>query len=64
MNTLFAFLENFNVSNLIKIYDESGNLIFNGQMGDVPQKITNMTSVIRGTAIWEDGYLKVNVKKY
>ena len=64
MNTLFAFLENFNVSNLIKIYGESGNLIFDGQMGDVPQKITNMTSAIRGTAIWKDGYLKVKVKKY
>ena len=62
MSKLFTFLENFDVDNLIKIY-EDGNLIFDGKMGDVPQRITNMMSVIRGTAKWKGDYLEVSVKK-
>lgn len=63
MSKLFTFLENFNVSNLIKIYDEDDNLIFEGEIGDVPQKISNMMSVIQGTAMWRSSYLEVKVKK-
>lgn len=62
MSKLFTFLENFDVENYIKIY-EDGNLIFDGKMGDVPQRITNMMSVIRGTAKWKGNYLEVSVKK-
>ncbi len=62
MSKLFTFLENFDVDNLIRIY-EDGNLIFEGQMGDVPQRITNMMSVIRGTAKWKGNYLEVLVKR-
>ena len=62
MSKLFTFLENFDVDNLIKIYEDE-NLIFDGKMGDVPQRITNMMSVIRGTAKWKGGYLEVSVKK-
>lgn len=62
MSKLFTFLENFDVDNLIKIY-EDGKLIFEGQMGDVPQRITNMMSVVRGTARWKGNYLEVTVKK-
>lgn len=62
MSKLFTFLENFDVDNLIKIY-EDGNLIFEGKMGDVPQRITNMMSVVRGTARWKGEYLEVTVKK-
>ncbi len=62
MSKLFTFLENFDVSNLIKIY-EDGNLIYEGQMGDVPQRITNMMSVVRGTAKWKGEYLEVAVKR-
>lgn len=62
MSKLFTFLENFDVDNLIKIY-EDGSLIFDGKMGDVPQRITNMMSVIRGTAKWKGDYLEVSVKK-
>ena len=62
MSKLFTFLENFDVENYIKIY-EDGNLIFDGKMGDVPQRITNMMSVIRGTAKWKGNYLEVTVKK-
>ncbi|MBO6230542.1 MAG: hypothetical protein J6O50_08225 [Ruminiclostridium sp.] len=63
MSKLFTFLENFEISNLIKIYDEDNNLLFEGEMGDVPQKITNMMSVIRGTAKWKGDYLEVKVKR-
>lgn len=63
MSKLFTFLENFDVTNLIKIYDENYNLIYDGEMGNVPQKITNTTSVIRGTAIWKGNYLEVRVRK-
>ena len=63
MSKLFTFLENFDISNRIKIYDENDNLLFEGEMGDVPQKITNMMSVIRGTAIWKGDHLTVKVKK-
>ena len=62
MSKLFTFLENFDVDNLIKIY-EDGNLIFDGKMGDVPQRITNMMSVVIGTAKWKGDYLEVSVKK-
>ena len=62
MSKLFTFLENFDVDILIKIY-EDGSLIFDGKMGDVPQRITNMMSVIRGTAKWKGDYLEVSVKK-
>ena len=62
MSKLFTFLENFDVENLSKIY-EDGNLIFEGKMGDVPQRITNMMSVIRGTAKWKGEYLEVTVKR-
>ena len=63
MNRLFDFLEKFEISNLIKICDENDNLLFEGEMGDVPQKITNMMSVIRGTAKWTGDHLTVKVKK-
>lgn len=62
MSKLFTFLENFDVNNLIKIYEDE-NLIYEGQMGDVPQRITNMMSVVRGTAKWKGGYLEVSVKR-
>lgn len=61
MSKLFTFLENFDTENLIKIYDENDNLLFEGMMGDVPQRITNMMSVIRGTAKWQGDYLYVKV---
>jgi len=63
MSRLFTFLENFDISNKIRIYDENDQLLFEGEMGDVPQKITNMMSVIRGTAIWTGEYLTVKVRK-
>ena len=63
MSKLFTFLENFDTENYIKIYDESGELIFDGKMGDVPQRISNMMSVIRGTVVNNRDYLTVKVKK-
>ena len=62
MGKLFTFLENFDVENPIKIYEDE-NLIFDGKMGDVPQRITNMMSIIKGTAKWKGEYLEVMVKK-
>lgn len=63
MGKLFTFLENFDIGNKIKIYDENHNLLFEGEMGDVPQKIKNRMSVIRGTAIWRKDYLEVKVRR-
>ncbi len=63
MSKLFTFLENFDTENDIKIYDESGLLLFDGKMGDVPQRISNMTNVIRGTVVNGGGYLMVKVMK-
>lgn len=63
MSKLFTFLENFDTENLITILDESGNILFDGKMGDVPQRITNMMSVIRGTAVYQGSCLTVKVKK-
>ncbi|MBO6108227.1 MAG: hypothetical protein J6P16_02355 [Eubacterium sp.] len=63
MSKLFTFLENFDISNRIRIFDADGNVIYEGLMGDVPQKITNQMSVIRGTAIWKGDILEVKVKK-
>ncbi len=63
MSTLFTFLENFDTENNIKIYDESGELLYEGKMGDVPQRISNMMSVIRGTVVNKGSYLTVKVKK-
>ena len=63
MSKLFTFLENFDMENNIKIFDESKNLLFEGKIGDVPQRISNMMSVIRGTVINQGTYLSINVKK-
>lgn len=63
MSKLFTFLENFDVENSIKIYDESGILLFDGKIGDVPQRISNMMSVIRGTVVNEGRFLSIKVKK-
>lgn len=63
ISELFSFLENFEITNKIRILDSEANVLFEGEMGDVPQKITNMMSVIRGTAIWKGEYLEVKVKK-
>ena len=63
MSKLFTFLENFDINNKIGIFDVDGNLIFEGFMGDVPQKVTNQMSVIRGTAVWKGDYLEVKVKE-
>ena len=63
MSKLFTFLENFDTENNIKIYDESGELLYEGKMGDVPQRISNMMSVIRGTVMNNGSYLSVKVKK-
>lgn len=63
MSKLFTFLENFDTENNIKIYDESGELLFEGKMGDVPQRISNMMSVIRGTVMNNGDYITVKVKK-
>ena len=49
MSKLFTFLENFDIENKIKIIDEKQNVLFEGQIGDVPQKISNQMSVVRGT---------------
>ena len=49
MSRLFTFLENFDIENNIKIIDEKQNVLFEGQSGDVPQKIGNQMSVVRGT---------------
>ena len=63
MSKLFTFLENFDTENNIKIYDESDELLYEGKMGDVPQRISNMMSVIRGTVVNNGSYLTVKVKK-
>ena len=49
VSKLFTFLENFDIENKIKIIDEKQNVLFEGQIGDVPQKISNQMSVVRGT---------------
>ncbi len=63
MSKLFTFLENFDTENSIKIYDESNNILFEGKIGDVPQRITNMMSVVRGTVVNHGKYLTLIVKK-
>lgn len=63
MSKLFTFLENFDTENSIKIFDEAENLLFEGKMGDVPQRISNMMSIIRGTVVNAGEYLIVKVKK-
>ena len=62
MYELFFFLENFDTENKIKIYDESDNLLFDGKIGDVPQRISNMMSVVRGTVVNHGTFLTAKVK--
>lgn len=52
-----AFLYNFDVSNLTKIYDQNDNVIFEGRIGEVPRKIMNMASIIKGTATFKNEHL-------
>lgn len=63
VSKLFTFLENFDINNNVKIYDESDNLLFDGKIGDVPQRISNMMSVIRGTVVNKGNYLTIKVKR-
>ena len=60
---LFTFLEHFDINNEIKILDETDAPIFEGKIGDVPLRITNMSSVIRRTAVNHGEYLTVKVKR-
>ena len=61
-SSLFTFLECFDIENFIKIFDESGALIYDGKVGDVPQRITNMKSVVSGTVVNKGTHLVVKVK--
>lgn len=63
MGKFSAFLNNFDVSNLIKIYDQDDNVIFEGRIGEVPQTIMNTASVIKGTATFKNEHLVIKVKK-
>ncbi len=63
MSKLFTFLENFDTENSVKIIDITGEILFEGKIGDVPQRITNMMSVIRGTVINHGAFFEVTVKK-
>lgn len=62
MGKFSAFLNNFDVSNLIKIYDQDDNVIFEGRIGEVPQTIMNMASGIKGTATFKNEHLVIKVK--
>ena len=62
MGKFSAFSNNFDVSNLIKIYDQDDNVIFEGRIGEVPQTIMNMASVIKGTATFKNEHLVIKVK--
>ena len=62
MSNLFTFLENFDVNTPVEIY-ENGAAIFSGVVGDVPQRISNMTSVVRGTTKFVNGCMIIDVKK-
>lgn len=62
MGKFSAFLNNFDVSNLIKIYDQDDNVIFEGRIGEVPQTIMNMASVIKRTATFKNEHLVIKVK--
>lgn len=57
MGKISAFLNNFDVSNLTKIYDQNDNVIFEGRIGEVPRKIMNMASIIKGTATFKNEHL-------
>lgn len=63
VSKLFTFLENFDINNNVKIYDESDNLLFDGKIGDVPQRISNMMSVVRGTVVNKGNYLTIKVRR-
>lgn len=63
MSKLFTFLENFDTENDVKIFGEAGNLLFEGKVGDVPQRISNMMRVIRGTVVNHGEYISLKVKK-
>lgn len=62
MNKLDTFLENFDLSTKIKLFDENGNVVFEGEMGNISKKILNM-HVIRGTAKVCNGCVEVQIKK-
>ncbi len=63
MSKLETFLENFDLSTKIKLFDENGNVVFEGEMGDISKKILNMQNVIRGTAKVCNGCVEVQIKK-
>ena len=64
MSGLFTFLENFDTATIIRILDESDEQIYEGEAGDVPQRISNMLTVVKGTVINANGIIIIKVKKY
>lgn len=63
MERLFSFLENFDAETLIRICSESGDLLFDGKAGDIPQRVTNMSKVIKGSVVNDGSRLIVKIKK-
>lgn len=63
MNDLFSFLEKFGVDNNIVIYDETDAILYDGKLGDVPQRVMNMARVIDGSANVEGDHLSVSIQK-
>ena len=62
MSKLFTFLENLHVDNEIKIYNESEDLVFEGKVGGVPQRISNKSSVILGSVVNNGSFIKLTIK--
>ncbi len=63
MNDLFSFLEKFGVDNNIVIHDETDAILYDGKLGDVPQRVMNMARVIDGSANVEGDHLSVSIQK-
>ena len=49
-SSLFAFLEAFDLETITTISDIKGKKLYEGTIGDVPQKITNQRSILPNSA--------------
>lgn len=61
MSTLFTFLEHYDPNQEILIIGKDGNQIYRGKAGDVPQRVSNKTTVVKETVMWTGDAIRIIV---
>ena len=63
MGGLSTFLESFDNAVVIKIYNQDKELLFEGEIGNVPHKIEDQANIILGSATVLSDQVEVIIKQ-